>query len=238
MYRIAVFLLLLPLLAGCNDLNLKRVGEALGGASPGLTEFEIAAGLREALSTGTTRAITRIGRTDGFWQDAALRIPLPEKLRKAESALRKLGQGDQVDAFHLSLNRAAEQAVPEAAAIFGGAIREMTLADARGILRGPDDAATAYFRERTAAALSMKFQPKVALATDAVGVTRRYKAMLGKLGALLPGVDLSEQDIDAYVTQRALDALFVTLAQEEKRIREDPLARSTELLRRVFGGRD
>ncbi len=234
MHARLALILLLPALAACNSLNLKQVTEALGGAGT-LSEAEISAGLKEALATGTERAVTRIGRTDGFWRNPALRIPLPEKLRKADSALRQLGQGDKVDAFHLSLNRAAEQAVPEAAAIFGAAIRDMTLADARGILRGPDDAATVYFRDKTSAALSAKFRPRVAQATDAVGVTRRYKEMLGKLGALLPGADLSAQDIDAYVTDRALAALFTTLAEEEKRIREDPLARTTELLRRVFG---
>jgi hypothetical protein len=236
MRRRFALLLLFAALTGCNDANIRAIGDVFQSTGGGtLSESDIAAGLKEALATGTERAILRIGRKDGFWQNMALRIPLPEKLERAGRMLRKLGQGAKVDEFQLSLNRAAEQAVPEAASLFAAAIREMTLADARDILRGPDDAATVYFRGKTSAALTARFQPVVAQATSSVGVTQRYKAMFGKLGAQLPGVDLSSQDIDAYVTERALDALFTTLAEEEKRIREDPVARTTELLKRVFG---
>lgn len=231
------WLLLMPVLCACNTLNLKSISEAIEGAGRNgeLSEAEIAAGLKEALAIGTERSTLRIGRLDGFWKNERLRIPLPDEIRKAEGLLRRLGQGDAVDQFHLSLNRAAETAAPEAVRIFGGAIREMTLADARDILRGPDDAATRYFQVKTSATLRERFLPPVASATNAVGVTRRYKAMLGKAETLVPGLDLSRHDLDTHVTNHALDGLFATLAEEEKRIRENPAARTTELLRTVFG---
>lgn len=224
-------------LAACTQADLRMATEMLqtaGGGNGALSDSEIAAGLKEALATGTGRSVTRIGRTDGFWQAPALRIPLPESLGKAEKALRSLGQGRTVDEFHLSLNRAAEQAVPEAAAIFGAAIREMTLADARGILQGPDDAATTYFRRTTSAALTARFQPIVSKATASVGATRRYKDLTAKIGKVLPG--FAPTDLDAYVTERALAGLFTTLAEEERQIRQNPAARTTELLKKVFGG--
>jgi hypothetical protein len=236
-FRLAVLMLLLPVLVACNSLNLKTVTDVLAGSQGGsaLSDAEIVAGLKEALAVGTERGIARIGRTDGFWQNLGLRVPLPEKVGQAENVLRRLGQGSKLDAFHLSLNRAAEKAVPEAAAIFGAAIREMTLADARDILRGSDDAATRYFRGKTTATLTARFQPVVARSTDAVGVTRSYKDLLGQAARAVPGLDLSQHDIDMHVTRHALDALFTTLAEEEKKIRVNPAARTTELLRRVFG---
>lgn len=225
-------------LAGCaglppelQDVLNSTVQQAAAGGS--LSETDIAAGLKEALATGTTRAISRIGVTDGFWQNPRLKIPLPDTLTQVEKTLRMLGQGGKVDEFHLSLNRAAEQAVPEAASIFGNAIRGMTLADARSILQGAPDAATNYFRGKTSAVLTAKFAPIVARATASVGATRKYKDLAGKVTRLVPGYQL--QDIDAYVTSRALDGLFQTLGDEEMRIRQDPAARTTEILRKVFG---
>lgn len=231
-------LMLLPALSACTAADMKVFNDVLQPAGPGadssgLTESDIAAGLKEALATGTERSIARIGKLDGFWQNAGLRIPLPESLRKAEKILRSLGQERMVDEFHLSLNRAAEQAVPEAANIFGGAIRQMSLADARGILSGPDDAATTYFRNKTSAALTARFQPVVSRATASVGATRRYKDLSAKAGRYASGFQAA--DLDAYVTERALSGLFVTLAEEEQKIRENPAARSSELLKRVFG---
>jgi hypothetical protein len=227
-------------LTACADLG-PAVSSVLDGvaqqqhqdAGP-ISETDIAAGLKEALATGTTRAIAHIGVTDGFWKNPNVQIPLPDQLQRVEKTLRMLGQGARVDEFHLSLNRAAEQAVPEAAGIFGNAIRAMTLADARGILRGGSTAATDFFKGKTSAALTAKFAPMVAKATGAVGVTRKYKDLAGKVGKLAPGFQL--QDIDAYVTQRALEGLFSTLGDEEMRIRQDPGARTTELLKKVFGG--
>lgn len=238
MRHFAISVLLLPALLACTAADVKIFNDVLqtaGTGSGSLSESDIAAGLKEALATGTERSITRIGRMDGFWQNAGLRIPLPESLRKAEKILRSLGQERMVDEFHLSLNRAAEQAVPEAAGIFGDAIRQMTLADARGILRGPDHAATAYFRDKTSSALSARFQPIVSRATASAGATRRYKDLAAKLGRYAAGIQAT--DLDAYVTERALAGLFATLAEEEKNIRDNPAARGSELLQKVFGSR-
>lgn len=237
--RHAVVLLALLGLPGCATVDwaaVDQVVQSAGGAGA-LTESDIAAGLKEALATGTERSVQRLGRMDGFWQNLALRIPLPDSLKKAEKVMRQLGQDKVVDEFHLSLNRAAEQAVPEAAAIFGDAIRGMTLADARGILEGPDDAATSYFRGRTAEALKAKFRPVVTRATSSVGATRKFKDFASKAGRFVPSLDPAATDLDGYVTDRALAGLFVTLAEEEKKIRDNPAARTSELLKRVFGGR-
>lgn len=214
---------------------LNGAASQIAGAVTPPTQDELVAGIKEALATGTERAVRRIGRTDGFWQNAALRIPLPDSLKKAEKAMRSLGQGKTVDEFHLSLNRAAEQAVPEAAAIFGAAIREMSVADAQRILNGPHDAATADFRSKTSTALTERFRPVVAQATARVGATRRYKELSAKVGRYVPGVQA--QDLDSYVTEHALAAVFTTLAEEERKIRSDPAAQTTELLKKVFGSR-
>lgn len=223
--------------AGCAGMppELAGVLESAGGAAAGPSEFEIAQGLKEALAVGTERAVGRIGVRDGFWLNRDVNIPLPESLRKFEKTLRTFGQSRMVDEFHLSLNRAAEAAVPEAVSIFGDAIRAMTLSDARRILDGPDHAATEYFRGRTQGALALRFKPIVAKATASVGATRKYKELAGKVAKVAPGYEM--QDLDAYVTDRALAGLFVTLAGEELRIRRDPAARTSELLKKVFGSR-
>ena len=224
------------LLSGCAGLpaELQNVlnGVQPGIAVPPLSEADIASGLREALATGTRRAVGRIGAPDGFWANPQLNIPLPENLKKVEKALRALGQGRTVDEFHLSLNRAAEAAVPEALPIFTQAIRGMTLADARQILNGPPNAATEYFRGRTLPALTGRFKPIVTRTTDATGATRKYKELAARVSKY---ASFQAQDLDAYVTERALSGLFRTLGDEEMKIRRDPAARTSEILRRVFG---
>ena len=225
------------LLAACAGLP-PELSQALGGvsAAPGsLSEADIAAGLKDALDTGTRRAVARVGVPDGFNLNPAIAIPLPDQLARAERTLRALGQGRTVDEFRLSLNRAAEAAVPQAAPVFTAAIRSMTLSDARAILDGPPTAATDYFRGKTWDALSQRFAPIVARATSDVGATRKYKDLAGKVAGLVPGYKL--QDIDQYVTERALAGLFHELGAEEMRIRDDPAARTSELLQKVFGAR-
>jgi len=228
------------LLAGCAGLPpelqgvLEQTAQGMAGAGP-LSEADIAAGLREALATGTSRAVGRIGVPDGFWANPSLNIPLPDSLKKVEKAMRALGQGRTVDEFHLSLNRAAEAAVPEAVPIFTNAIKAMTLADARQILDGPPTAATEYFRGKTLPALTGRFKPVVMHATSSVGATRKYKELAAKVGRYASGFEA--QDLDAYVTERALSGLFRTLGEEERKIRQDPGARTSELLRKVFGNR-
>lgn len=198
-----------------------------------LDSATIAAGLRQALEQGSARAVQELGRNGGFWSRPMLRIPIPDNLKKVEAGLRRLGQGRLVDDFARSLNRAAEQATPAARAIFVEAIRRMTVRDAVAILRGPPDAATRYFRRNTEAELAASFKPIVARSTQSVGVTSFYKRVVDR-AAVLGVVDTQRFDIDAYVTHKALDGLFRRVADEERRIREDPAARTTELLRKVF----
>ncbi|MBP1473618.1 DUF4197 domain-containing protein [Frateuria sp. MAH-13] len=212
-----------------------------------LPSSDIAAGLKEALAKGTTHAINELGRTDGFWGNAKVRIPLPGKLKQVGDLARQLGQGDKVDAFELSMNRAAEKAVPQVADIFGDAIRKMTLQDARGILTGGDHAATDFFRRVAGDALTARIHPIVAEATDRVGVTQKYKALtaagggsgLGNvLGALGNGGDKRNPlDLDDYVTEQTLDGLFTMIGEQEQAIRKNPAARTTDLLKKVFGSR-
>lgn len=221
---------------------------ATSNVGANLPNSDIAAGLKEALAKSTTHAINDLGRSDGFWKNSKVRIPLPGKLEQAAKLARKLGQGEQVDAFELSLNRAAEKAVPQVADIFGDAIRKMTLSDARGILTGGDHAATDFFRRVAGPALTARIHPIVAKATDSVGVTQKYKSftagngggslggMLGSLGGKSKSGGGSSIDLDDYVTGKTMDGLFTEIGDQEKSIRDNPAARSTDLLKKVFGG--
>ena len=237
--------LLLPLvaltLAGCaaQDFN-QGLNQVLGamqqpGVAAALSDTDIVKGLREALAQGTTRAINQLGHTDGFWGDPAVRIPLPDNIARFEKTLRSFGQGAAVDEFHLTLNRAAEQAVPQVADIFGNAVRQMTIDDARNILGGSNDAATQFFRRTQSDALYARILPIVSNATARVGVTQKYKAMISSYGPMLQLAGVKNTDLDAYVTGKALDGLFSGIAGEEARIRENPAARTSDILRRVFG---
>ena len=201
-----------------------------------LSEAEAGGGIREALAQGVGRAIERLGRTDGFLADQAVRILIPGKIRKITDGARKLGAGKLVDAFEVSMNRAAEQAVSVSADVFSDAVRQMTWQDALAIVRGGEDAGTKYFRKATEGRLREQFLPIVRSATDASGATRNFKK-LSKRSALLPGLGGDPEqpfDLDEYVTQRALDGLFHYVAEEEKSIRKDPLGQASNLLRRVF----
>jgi hypothetical protein len=218
--------------AGLDDWLKERLRKTSDST---LDPATAAAGLKQALEHGTQQAVALLGREDGYFGNPRVKIPLPDKLARVEKTLRKLGQGKTADEFILSLNRAAEAAAPEARAIFLQVIRQMTIADALGIVRGPRDAATRYFRERSEGTLKEKFLPIVAAATSQVGVTQRYKQFLRDAGPVASLFDVRSLDIDDHVTQKALDGLFLMVADEEKRIREDPVARTTELLRKVFG---
>jgi hypothetical protein len=204
-------------------------------AAAALTTDETVAGLKEALAQGTRFAVDQLGRDGGFLDNAQVRIPMPESLSWVEKSLRMAGQDQLADEFVASMNHAAEQAVPEAAAIFGEAIQQMSLADANAILTGPDDAATQYFQTHTETALTARMQPIVSEATANAGVTAAYKNMLAGAGGLTSLLPADATDLDSYVTDKALDGLFLMVAEEERRIRENPLARSTDLLEKVFG---
>ena len=212
---------------------LKKLQEAFSEPA-GLSQSDIVDGLKEALEVGTGNAVQALAKVNGYFHNPKLKIPLPESIQKYEKILRSTGFGSQVDAFERSMNRAAEKAAPEAKALFVDAIKAMTFSDARTILDGDDDAATRYFEDKTSNRLQTLFKPIVHQAMETVGVTRSYTSLSRKIKAL-PFAGDSVVDLDAYVTQKAVDGLFVRLAQEEAKIRSDPAARITELLKRVFG---
>ena len=209
-----------------------------------LSQEQMVGGLKEALGKGIEHAVATLGCNNGFLTNRNVKIPMPEKLQKVESVLRAAGQNQMADDFVTSMNRAAEQAVPVAVSIFGTAIKQMSIADAKAILAGPDDAATQFFRRATQTNLQAKFYPIVQKATDQVGVTAQYKAMMGKFSAVdtvsslfgsKSATKLSTGDVDTYITDKAMDGLFKLVAAEEKNIRANPLARTSDLLQKVFG---
>jgi hypothetical protein len=210
-------------------------GKATGVSGTVTDDAKVADGLKEALSIGSANAVSSTSKVDGYFANQAIRILVPEKVRNVADVLGKVGYQKEVDDFVVSMNRAAEKAAPLAKAHFVEAIREMTFEDARKILGGGDTAATDYFRGKTQKKLYDEFRPVVSASMDEVGVTRSYKNMVGKYTAL-PMVGKAESvDLDHHVTTKALDGLFLVLGQEEKKIRTDPAARVTDLLKDVFG---
>jgi hypothetical protein len=192
-------------------------------------------GLREALLNGTLSAIKSLGREGGFLKNLRVKIPMPKSLQPVEKTLRLIGQGRIADDFIAAMNHAAEKAVPVAADVFKDSIRQITFQDAVNIVRGPDDAATQFFRRTSEKRLTEKFLPIVKGFTEKVGVTAQYKAMMEQYGAIARLAGRDAVDIDEYVTQKALDGLFLLIADEEKRIRRDPVARTSDILQKIFG---
>ena len=203
--------------------------------SAGLADEEIIDGLKQALEKGTRSAVAMLGKEDGYFSNPKVKIPMPDALKKAEKGLRKVGKGKIADNFVETMNRAAEKAAPEAASIFADSVRQMSISDARDILQGDDDAATQYFRRTSSDRLKEKFLPIVSDATNQVGVTSKYMKMVDKLGMFSGLIDTDDLDLDNYVTDKAMDGLFTMVALEEKKIRENPVARTTDLLKKVFG---
>ena len=194
----------------------------------------VASGLKEALSVGTKNAVGALSKTNGYFGNEAVKILLPENVRRAGDALRMAGYQKEVDAFVLSMNRAAEKAAPKAADIFAGAIREMSITDAQKILNGGNTAATEYFKSKTSSKLFDAFKPDISQSMNEVGVTKAYKAMTDRYTALMPFAKMESFDLDRYVTNKSLDGLFTMVGQEETKIRTNPAARTTELLKKVF----
>lgn len=214
--------------------QLGRILRGLGLGQPGgLNDAKIASGLKEALQIGTQNAVNLTGRLDGYFRNEVIKILMPEKLQTLEKGLRLVGYGPRVDEFVLSMNRAAERAAPRAKAIFWDAIGEMSFEDARKILNGGDTAATDYFQDKTTDRLAAAFRPVVDKAMNEVGVTRRYKELIGRYEAI-PFVTSERFDIDQYVVTKALDGLFYVVGEEERKIRTNPTARVTDLLQEVF----
>lgn len=218
------------------DQLLDKLGigqKASPDARPGLSDERIGAGLREALQLATEKTVALTGRTDGYFGNPAIRIPMPPKLESVDKALRMVGAGSQADAFVLSMNRAAEQSAPAARQIFLDAVASMSFADARRILEGGNTAATDFFRARTTDKLTAAFTPIVKRNMDSVGVTRQFKELMTRFEAI-PFMRAEAFDLDGYVVARALDGLFEVIGEQEKEIRANPGARTTELLRAVF----
>ena len=232
--RIVMFTLVALLWSASGYAQLEKAIQGLGlGGKGGLSDSKINSGLKEALKIGTENAVGLTGKTDGYFKNQAIKILMPEKLRGLEKGLRAVGYGPQVDEFILSMNRAAEKAAPSAKKIFRDAITSMTFEDARKILGGNETAATEYFKTKTSDKLTAAFLPTVKKATNEVGVTRQYKELVDRYQSL-PLAKSESLDIDQYVVKKALDGLFLVLGEEERKIRTNPTARVTDLLKEVF----
>jgi hypothetical protein len=220
--------------AGFQDF-LKGAQKMLG-TSDSISESEIVEGLKQALEIGTTKAVDLVSKQGGYYNNPEIKIPLPGSVQKVENLLRGAGFGSKVDAFELSMNKAAERAAPEAKSIFWDAIKKMKIDDAKKILNGREDEATLYFQDKTSARLQEIFEPIVKESMGEVGVTRTYQDLNAKVEKI-PFADSFSLDLDQYVTDGALNGLFQMLAEEEKKIRSDPAARVTDLLKKVFGNK-
>jgi Protein of unknown function (DUF4197) len=216
------------------DRLLKGLSQESAGAD--LSDAKIASGLREALRVGTQNAVILTSKTDGYFLNQAIKILMPEKLQTLEQGLRAFGYGSQVEELVLSMNRAAEQSAPAAKQIFGNAIAAMSFEDARKILKGPETAATDYFKIKTTDQLTTAFRPTVERSMSKVGVTRQYQELLG-LAKAIPFLKAESYDLNTYVVSKALDGLFYVVADEERKIRTNPAARVTDLLKEVFAKR-
>jgi hypothetical protein len=202
------------------------------GSKNGLSNDEIVSGLKEALNVGTNNAAGKLSSVDGFFKDAAIKILMPEEAKKAEKKLRSLGMGNLVDDAILSMNRAAEDASKSAAPIFINAIKGMSIQDAVGILRGGDFAATTYLKNKTTASLTEAFRPVIEASLKKVNATKYWNTVFSTYNKF--STDKVNPDLSAYVTEKSLSGIFYQVGLEEQKIRKDPFARTTDLLKKVF----
>lgn len=205
-----------------------------GAGVSSLSNEEASGGLKEALTQGVGKAVGTLGAADGFFGNKEVKIPLPKSLKKIEKGMKLMGMGKQSDELVLKMNRAAEAAVPEAKALLVGSIKQMTLADAKTILTGPQDAATQYFKKTTSKQMGEKFLPIVTKATENVKLADSYNKY-AEMGSKFGVVKKEDANINQYVTQKALDGLYLMVAKEEAAIRKDPLGQASNLLKKVFG---
>src|SRR6266851_3548179 len=234
--RIRLLIILSALMISCAPAfaQMEQLGKALGlGSKTKLGAAKIASGLKEALKVGAENAVKLTGRTDGYYRSEAIKILLPKNVRSLEKGFRALGGGTKIDEFELSMNRAAEGAAPEARKIFADAILRMSIDDARKILNGSDTAATDYFKSKTTGELTSAFRPIVEHSMEKFTVTQQWNSLVGQFQSI-PFAKSPSLDINQYVVGKALDGLFFMLGQEEKKIRTDPAARVTTLLKEVF----
>jgi len=237
---ITVLIICAGLLAGCTT---QQINQTLGGindvldSQSGPTTAEVGSGLKEALINGITNGANRASKVDGYFKNPSIKIPFPEDVRVVEEKLRQIGLGKEVDKFVLTLNRGAEEAAKEAVPIFVSAIKSMTIEDAWGILKGEEDAATQYLKRTTQDQLKAKFSPVISSALNKVNATKYYGDIINTNNKV-PFVEKVNPDLNEYATQKAIDGLFLLVADEEKLIREDPVARTSDLLKKVFGQLD
>lgn len=218
---------------------LNKAKDAVGSKQgTGLSTDEIVSGLKEALIQGSQKGSNTLSQVDGFFANAALKILLPPEAQKVEATLRKVGMGKQVDDAILSMNRAAEDAAKSAAPIFGNAIKQMSFQDAVGILKGGDTAATGYLRGKTTAELTTAFMPVIKTSLEKVNATKYWNTLITSYNKvnIFGGGQKIDPDLSSYVTNKALNGIFYQVALEEKSIRKDPVARTSEILKKVFGG--
>ena len=215
--------------------TLNEVNKAIGStAEQPLTEQEVGGGLKEALINGISKGADLVSVADGYFKNPEIKIPFPPDVKKVEDKLRQLGFGKKVDEFVMTLNRGAEEAAKEAKPIFISAIKQMTIQDAWALLKGEPDAATQFLKRTTTPQLKEKFSPVVQSALDRVSATKYYADVINTYNKV-PFVEKVNPDLNAYATDKAIEGLFVMIAREEKNIRENPVARTTDLLKRVFG---
>ena len=223
------------LLSSCTATEINKILQGASGAT--LTNEDVGQGLKEALIKGITEGSENASKLDGFLKNDLIRIALPSEFQKAESTMRQLGLGAEVDKVITAINRGAEKAAVEAKPIFISAIKQLTIQDAFSILRGEPDAATQFLKRTTSAELTKLFRPRVQESLNEVGTTRYY-GDLAKAYNAIPTTKNITEDLNAYVTEMALEGLFTLIAQEEKKIREKPLERTTALMKRVFAVQD
>ena len=227
--NIFTFLLAVGFLTGCGSLS------GLPGSGGAVTEQEAAQGIRQALDKGVSTGISYLNKQVGFFGNQAYKLFLPPDARKIENVMRDIGLGRTVDQAILQINRAAEDAVGYAAPIFTEAIREMTIQDAWNIVKGEQDAATRYFREKTTTKLTEAFKPIIQRSLDQLQATRHYSELISAYNRLPTTFNKLNPDLPSYVTEKAVGALFDQIAKEEANIRANPRARTTEILKKVFG---
>ena len=213
---------------------LAAVGSASAVSIDQLTGSEASAGLKAALDQGVASAVASLGKTDGFWGNPKVRIPLPDNLQRAKSAMKLMGKGREVDELERAINRAAEEAVPQSKQLLSSAVKAMTVEDAKRILTGGDDSVTQFFKSKTAPQLTERFLPVVSKVTAKSGLAQQYNALAGQ-AAQFGLVKADEATIERYVTQKALDGLYTMIGEEERKIRANPIAAGSDIVRRVFG---
>jgi hypothetical protein len=231
------YLILAVVLTACTSAQLNQtlgdVNKSLGGPAP-LTTVEVIQGLKEALIKGISKGSDLVAQVDGYFKNPEIKIPFPPEVKKVEDRLRQIGLGNEVDRFVMTLNRGAEDAAKQAAPIFIEAIRSMTIEDAWSILKGEDDAATQYLKRTTSGLLKEKFKPVIQNSLNKVNATKYYGDIVTRYNQI-PFVQKVNPDLDDYATDKAIEGLFLMVAKEEKNIRENPVARTTEILKKVFG---